>query len=99
MAGVVMAGTTVLPLTMLAASTCAAIVIGGRVVPGRVVLYVDHSPKALTGIALPTPEAVYWVGNVSVAVLGFDPVERYMLPELPSLIVKLPDKRLASPPE
>lgn len=81
-AGSVVAGATVLPLTTLAATTCAGLVVAGMVVPGMVVVYVVHWPKALTGMALPTPEAVYWVGNVSVAVLGCD-----MLPEVPSLSV------------
>lgn len=81
-AGSVVAGATVLPLTTLAATDCAATVVAGTVVPGRVVVYVVNSPKALTGMTLPTPEAVYWVGRVSVAVSGFA-----MVPELPSLSV------------
>ena len=30
------------------------------------------APRALAGIALPTPEAVYCVGRVNVAVFGFE---------------------------
>ena len=47
-------------------------VVGRIVVPGMVVVYVISAPRALAGIALPTPEAVYCVGRVNVAVFGFE---------------------------
>jgi len=51
----------------------AAMVVAGMVVSGNVVVnvMVTSSPSALAGMALPTPEAVYWLGNARVAVLGF----------------------------
>ena len=71
-AGFVVAASMVRSLTMLGGSVSAGTVEGGIVVPGIVVVYTDHSPSALKGMALPTPAAVYCVGSVSVAVSGFD---------------------------
>ena len=71
-AGFVVAGSIVLPLTILGGTVSAATVDGETVVPGIVVVYVDHSPSALTGMALPTPAAVHCVGTVSVAVSGLE---------------------------
>jgi len=49
------------------------IVLAGMVLPGIVVVYVTVilPPRALAGIAVPTPEAVNWLGRGSVAVFGF----------------------------
>jgi hypothetical protein len=49
------------------------IVLAGMVLPGIVVVYVTviSPPRALAGIAVPTPEAVNWLGKGSVAVFGF----------------------------
>ena len=71
---IVATGVAVLELTTtvgVIVTTPAAIVVGGIVVPGMVVVYVISAPRALAGIALPTPEAVYCVGRVNVAVFGF----------------------------
>jgi hypothetical protein len=48
------------------------IVLAGMVLPGIVVVYVTVilPPRALAGIAVPTPEAVNWLGRGRVAVFG-----------------------------
>lgn len=67
------AKTTVLPLTTLVAEVASAkIVDGGIVVPDIVVVYVISCPRAVAGIALPLPEAVYCVGIGKVAVSGLE---------------------------
>lgn len=51
----------------------AALVVAGMVVWGKVVVKVrvTSSPRALAGMAVPTPEAVNWLGSGSAAVSGF----------------------------
>ena len=57
-AGSVVAGWTVLVPTILGSTVSAAIVEGGTVVPGIVVVTVSTWPRAVAGIALPTPVPV-----------------------------------------
>lgn len=52
-----------------------ATVDGGIVVPGSVVVRVrvTRPPRPLGGTAVPTPDAVNWIGIGRIAVLGFAP--------------------------
>src|SRR4051812_29248010 len=78
-------------------------VIGGIVLPGIVVVYVKVTcpPRALAGIAVPTPDAVNCVGIGRVPRSGFAAgLSEYMLPLFPSINVYSPVSRFAvSPPE
>ncbi len=58
--------------------------VGSTVVPGIVVVYVTSPPKALAGIALPTPALVYGVGIERVDVFGLAAsLPPYTLPDVP----------------
>ncbi len=58
-ASVVVTVPMVLPAETIALVVVAGSMLGGTVVPGMVVVYVISCPSAVTGIALPLPEAVY----------------------------------------
>lgn len=85
----VVAGCT-LPPTICTALVEAAMVPGSTVVPCKTVVYVivTTSPRALAGMALPTPWAVNCTGRCKVAVFGFAAsLLAYMFPSVPSLSV------------
>ena len=58
------------PRTRTSVVVCPATVLAGIVVAATVVVYVTTCPRAVAGIALPTPAEVYGVGRASVAVFG-----------------------------
>lgn len=68
--GLVVGGSIVLVPEVLAEIVSGATVEGWTVVPGILVVMVKTWPRAVAAIALPDPEAVYWVGMVRVEVLG-----------------------------
>lgn len=104
--GIVLAGSVVnIELTVLPAETIILVLgtettLGLTVVPGIVVVYVFSCPSAVTGMALPLPDAVYWVGIARVAVSGLasDEAEPYIFPDGPPRMVKLPVTRFAVDP-
>ena len=65
--------------------TSGGTVVGIIVVAGTVMVYVASPPRSLAGIALPTPEFVYGIGNVRVEVFGTsgELEEPYTLPVVP----------------
>jgi len=75
-----------------------AMVVAGTVVSGNVVVKVRviSSPNALAGIAVPTPDAVNWVGIGKAAVFGFAAsFAEYIFPLVPFSRVKSPVSRFA----
>lgn len=56
--------------TVEASTIVGAMVVGSMVVPGKVVVTVMTWPRAVAGIALPEPAAVYCVGMGRVEVFG-----------------------------
>jgi hypothetical protein len=93
-------GIITVSVVILAGRIEAGMVDGGIVVPGDVVVYVIviSLPRALAGIAEPTPEAVYWLGIGSVDIFGGESSE-YMLPVDPFTRVYRPVIRFARSPE
>jgi hypothetical protein len=70
---VIVVGYRIVSETTAPGTVVGGIVVAGMVLPGIVVVYVTVilPPRALAGIAVPTPEAVNWLGRGSVAVFGF----------------------------
>ena len=59
-------------LIVSAGTTWADNVVASTVLPGMVVVKVAWPPRAVTGMALPTPALVYGLGTASVDVFGFE---------------------------
>jgi hypothetical protein len=107
-AAVKVCAVTVVPAIVVAATVVpdtvfACIVVAFTLVPSIVVgprIVVTTTPKALAGMAVPTPELVHWEGMMRVAVFGFDPVlPEYMLLRAPLAAVRSPVIRLTWSPD
>ena len=71
--------------------------VGWIVLPGTVIVKVASAPRALAGIALPTPALVKGVGNAKVDVFGTSP-DSYMSPMVPFRSVYCPVSKFAIEP-